>query len=162
MKVATSPKAISTDYEWLKCSMPSFPISDAVDNVTKPFPDSSGRSPRATSLTSYDSFNPLGHSPCCLIPPIRHATFTVDSPFNFRGPITADLQRLIAAVSVRRTMIAIAASAPRWMPRVVAPCSSIRMSSGGGSARAAVHGTYRGRLAAHEGRTGLQVSAVGT
>jgi hypothetical protein len=97
MKVWTSEKSVLTDHQWLKCSVPSFLMSGAFDNVTGFFPDSCGPSSRATWLTSSDPFNPLGHSPCCLIPPIEHATFTAKSPFSVLRLITADPQRLIAA-----------------------------------------------------------------
>jgi hypothetical protein len=64
MKVLTFEKSASTDHQWLKWSMPSSPISGAFDGVTGLFTDSSGLSSRATSLTSSDPFNPLGHPPC--------------------------------------------------------------------------------------------------
>jgi hypothetical protein len=85
MKGLTSEKSASTGHAWLKCSMPSFPIGGAFDGVTGLFPDSSGPS----SLTSSDPFNPLGHSPCCLIPPIERSTFTTNSSFNIQRLITA-------------------------------------------------------------------------
>jgi hypothetical protein len=53
-----------------------------LDGVTPLCLDSSGRFSRSASLTSSDLFNPLGHSPFCLIPPIERATFTPDSPFD--------------------------------------------------------------------------------
>jgi hypothetical protein len=74
--------APSVDHECLKCSVPSAPINGAFDGVTGLFPDSSGRSSRATSLTSSDRFNPLRHSPCCLIPTIQRSTFTADLFFS--------------------------------------------------------------------------------
>jgi hypothetical protein len=85
MKVLTSEKSASADYESLNCSMPSFPITGAFDGVRGLSSDSSRRSSRATrltSLTSSDPFNPLGHSHCYLIPLIQHGTFTADSPFD--------------------------------------------------------------------------------
>jgi hypothetical protein len=84
MKVLTFEKSTSDDHQWVKCLMASFPIpiSDAFHGVTGLFPDSSGRSSRATSPISSDRFNPLGHSPCCLIRSIEEATFTAESRFN--------------------------------------------------------------------------------
>jgi hypothetical protein len=72
--------------------MPSFPISGAFDGVTGLFSDYSGGSSRATSLTSSDLFNLLGHSPCCLIPPIQRSTFTfaTNSSFNIQHLIAAN------------------------------------------------------------------------
>jgi hypothetical protein len=92
MKVLTSEKSTSTDHQWLKCSMPSFPIpvSAAFHRVTGHFPDSSGRSSRATSLTSSDLFNPLGHSACCLIPTIQRSAFTADLFFGIQTLIAPD------------------------------------------------------------------------
>jgi hypothetical protein len=72
--------------------MPFFPISGAFDGVTRLFPDSSGRSLRATSLTSPtspDPFNPLGYSSCCLIPTIQRSTFTADLFFSIQPLIAA-------------------------------------------------------------------------
>jgi hypothetical protein len=69
--------------------MPFFPISGAFDGVTGLFTDSSGRSSRATSLTSSDPFDPLGHFPCCLIPMIQRSTFTADLFFNIQPLIAA-------------------------------------------------------------------------
>jgi hypothetical protein len=54
------------------------------------FPDSSGRSSLATSLTSSDPFNLVGHSPCYLIPSIEHSTITTNSSFNIRRLIAAN------------------------------------------------------------------------
>jgi hypothetical protein len=90
MKVLTFIKSPSADHEWLKCSMPSFPISGVFDGLKGLFPDSSGRSSRATSPTSSDRFNPLRHSPCCLIPTIRCSTFTTDLCFSIQPLIAAD------------------------------------------------------------------------
>jgi hypothetical protein len=66
---------------------------------TRLFPDSSGRSSHATSLTSSDLFNPVGHSPCCLISPIEHATFTFTANSSF------NIQHLIAANSSFRVRL---------------------------------------------------------
>jgi hypothetical protein len=90
MKVLTFEKSTSTDHQWFKCSMPSFPISRAFDAVTGLFPDSSERSSRAISLTSSDPANPLCHSPCCLIPRIQRSTFTTDLFFNIPPLIAAN------------------------------------------------------------------------
>jgi hypothetical protein len=89
MRVLAFEKSASTDHQWLKCSITFFPISGAFDGVTGLFPDSSGRSPRATSLTSSDPFNPLGHSTCCLIPTIQRSAFTGDLFFSIQ-PLIAD------------------------------------------------------------------------
>jgi hypothetical protein len=89
MKVLTFEKSASADHQWLKCSMPYFPISGAFDGVTGLFPDSSGRSARATSLTSSDPFNPLGHSTCCLIPMSQRSAFTADLFFSIQPLIAA-------------------------------------------------------------------------
>jgi hypothetical protein len=37
-----------------------------------------------------DSFNPLGHSPCCLIPTIQRSAFTADLFFSIQPLIAAD------------------------------------------------------------------------
>jgi hypothetical protein len=89
MKVLKSEKSTSADHEWLNYSIPSVPINGAFDGVTGVFPDSSERSSRATSLTSSDSFNPLGYSSCCLIPTIQRSTFTADLFFNIQPLIAA-------------------------------------------------------------------------
>jgi hypothetical protein len=95
----TFEKSASTDHQWLKCSMPSSPISDAFEGVTCLFPDSSGRSYRATSLTSSDRFNPLGHSPCCLIPPTERSAFTANSSFNIQHLIDANFSFMVGLPS---------------------------------------------------------------
>jgi hypothetical protein len=86
----TFEKSTSADHQWVKCSMPSFPISGVFDGLNGRFPDSSGRSSRATSLTLSDLFNPLGHSPCCLIPTIQRSTFTTDLFFSIQSLIAAN------------------------------------------------------------------------
>jgi hypothetical protein len=84
MKVLTFKKSTAVDHQWVKYSVPSFPISGAFDGVTGLFPDSSERSSRATSLTSSDPFSPLCHSPAALSQRFnaRHLRLIYSSAFN--------------------------------------------------------------------------------
>jgi hypothetical protein len=68
----------------------AFPISGAFAAVTGLFPDLSRWSSRANSLTLSDLFNPLGHSPYRLIPPIEPSTFTANSSFNIQRLISTN------------------------------------------------------------------------
>jgi hypothetical protein len=152
--------------------MPFFPLSGAFDGATGLLPDSSERSSRATSLTSSNLFNPLGHFPCCLIPTIQRSTFTIDLFFNIQPLIAANSSFRIGVPSAQ-------CDTPRSpsppLPRDRCHASPLRvlLSKSAQTAdgpvplrlsrpRSAVHGTYRGRVAAHEDRVGLRVSVVGT
>jgi hypothetical protein len=142
--------------------MPSFPISGDFDSVTGLFLDSSGQSSPGTSLTSPNLFNPLGHSTGCLIPAIQHSAFTADLFFSIQPLIAAnssfgsDCRRPNAMDEDRHRRLCPAIDAVRYRsvsfyPNEVGRRTGPRRCR---RPRAAVHGTYRRRFAAHEVRFG--------
>jgi hypothetical protein len=80
----------------------------------------SERSSRATSLTSSDTFNPLGHFPCCLIPTIQHSTFTTDLFFSIRPLIAVNSSFTVGLPSAQ-------CDAPRspWPPLLRDRCRAL-------------------------------------
>jgi hypothetical protein len=164
MKVLTFIKSISADHDWLKCLMPSFPISGVFDGLKGLFPDSSGRSSRGTSLTSSGRVNPLGHSPCCLIPTSQNSTFTTDLFFSIQPLIAADSLFRIGLPSAQCD--APRSPSPRLprdrchaLPLRVLLSKRAQAADGPRCCRrppVALHGAYQGRFAAHKDRFGFR------
>jgi hypothetical protein len=90
-KLVQPQKTAPTDHDGLKCSTKSSPNRGSLSLRQGALRDSSGRCPRAASLTSPDSFSPLWSLLADLVPPIDHSTFSFLSPPI--PPSTSDCRR---------------------------------------------------------------------